>query len=460
MIKLLLLNPPRHLRHVGGPYYFGFNLNRYRRGVDINYGVSFPCELAFLGSYLRLRGIAVEILDANALQLCSRDVINHIILNGFTHVVIRGGDMTILDDAMYVHTIEGLGKKVLLWENILNPVYYHRTCKELGIHNVLAGEVETGVEYFLSGGSGCINETNPASIDSLGVPAFDLLPVKKYSYEGRRTWYTFLSRGCSWSKCSFCMRSKTAQVFQIRSAGLFDEECRCALKHGFTNVFLYDDEINTSIDQALKTSDVLRSNRLTWECWMRADNFNEELIKTMARSGCYRISVGVESGSQKILDTLSKGTTIENIRHLFVLCQKYHIQTVASLIIGTPWETENSMAETELFIKKLKPSILYVANYRPFPGSQLFDYVAKNNLLVKDLYTQALEGNCSGGTVYAKTLYLDEKRIQFWNKRLNTIGHSVALQTYLKSPQSWIRILGNYVEMKIREKTFASTTHL
>ena len=112
MSKILLLNPPRYITAIGKKFFYGFNMNRYRRGNDLVYGVTFPMELAYLASYLQSQGHDVEIIDANAVAMLPREIYKNLYYKNPDYLLVKGGDSTILDDISYIYFAENRNIKI------------------------------------------------------------------------------------------------------------------------------------------------------------------------------------------------------------------------------------------------------------------------------------------------------------------------------------------------------------
>ncbi|MDP2767175.1 MAG: radical SAM protein, partial [Candidatus Methanoperedens sp.] len=97
-----------------------------------------------------------------------------------------------------------------------------------------------------------------------------------------------------------------------------------------------------------------RNIDVLWSCETRVDLINEELLKAMKKAGCYMIAYGIESGNQMILNNLRKKITIEQIRSAIELTHKAGIQSVGYFMLGSPWETPETIRETIDFTKSLK----------------------------------------------------------------------------------------------------------
>ena len=111
---------------------------------------------------------------------------------------------------------------------------------------------------------------------------------------------------------------------------------------------------------------------LQWSCLSRADTLNEEMLQWMKKAGCKRIYIGVESGSQRILDYYKKKVNVEEALANIKLCQKVGIETMGFFIVGMPEETREDFEQTLAFAKKSDLTFAIVFELVPYPGTPLY----------------------------------------------------------------------------------------
>ena len=111
---------------------------------------------------------------------------------------------------------------------------------------------------------------------------------------------------------------------------------------------------------------------IPWKCESRADNITDEVARTMAATGCARVKVGVESGSDRILHQMHKGETVDQIRRGIRLLQKYDIPVTAYLMAGFPGETDDDLQKTIAFARELDVDYYSISILAPYPGSQVY----------------------------------------------------------------------------------------
>lgn len=114
-------------------------------------------------------------------------------------------------------------------------------------------------------------------------------------------------------------------------------------------------------------------NSLRWEGMVHAAFLDKDLLKVMKEAGCHQINVGVESGSQKILNDINKGVTVSKIKKVFKWGHDLGLDMRAFFILGTPNETWETLKETEQLAEDISPDVLGFTILCPYPGSDYYD---------------------------------------------------------------------------------------
>ena len=226
------------------------------------------------------------------------------------------------------------------------------------------------------------------NLDSIPFPAYHLLPMEKYSLEGKRFATIITSRGCPFS-CIFCSSSRLfGKTWRARSPENVIEEIKLLKnKYGVREIEFLDDTFTLNKKRAEKICELLIKEKLdiSWSCSSRVDTIDESLIEKLKKAGCHTIYVGVESGSQKILNIIDKGITLPQIEKTINLIKKVNINSFGSFILGIPGETVKTIKKTINFAKKLNPSFVQFSICTPYPGTKLFEMAKEKGwLLTKD----------------------------------------------------------------------------
>lgn len=212
------------------------------------------------------------------------------------------------------------------------------------------------------------------NLDELPRPAYKYFPLEKYRLFGRRMLPIMTSRGCP-SQCSFCTTARMfGKAFRARSPkNIVDELEWLRDAHGADAFSFYDDTFTLDKKRALKICEEIRNREigLPWDCQTRVSVVSEEILRKMRQANCQQVFFGVESGCQKILDAVHKGTTVEQNEKAIRLAKDAGLFVSISVIIGYPGETKEMLQETIDLITKAEPDDVYICVATPYPGTEL-----------------------------------------------------------------------------------------
>ncbi len=226
------------------------------------------------------------------------------------------------------------------------------------------------------------------NLDALPFPARHLIDISKYrrrSYVLEIEPVDFLcsSRGCPFN-CTFCS-SKTVwdRRYYLRSAkSVVDEIEHLISNYGSQGIYFREDNFTVSSEHVLTICAEIKRRGIVipWECESRVDTIDKKVLEKMREAGCRAIWCGVESGSQRILDKLKKGYSLEQVGSFCESCKDVGIDVGACFMLGFPSETIYDIEKTYNFAISLPVKWVLFATYVGFPGSQLFDEIRERNL--------------------------------------------------------------------------------
>jgi anaerobic magnesium-protoporphyrin IX monomethyl ester cyclase len=135
----------------------------------------------------------------------------------------------------------------------------------------------------------------------------------------------------------------------------------------------YDDTFTLDKKRALKICEEIRNREigLPWDCQTRVSVVSEEILHKMRQANCQQVFFGVESGCQKILDAVHKGTTVEQNERAIRLAKAAGLFVSVSVMIGYPGETKEMLQETVDLIRRAEPDDVYFCVATPYPGTEL-----------------------------------------------------------------------------------------
>lgn len=273
-------------------------------------------------------------------------------------------------------------------EDVLQNSVFDIVCVGEGeetIREIVAGHDLKNIQGigYRDGGEIKINPRRPLifDLDNLPLPAWHLYDKNKYYVPrivARRHPVGAMetSRGCVFG-CIFCNKTVFERRFRHKSPERVVDEIEYMLKSGFREIHIWDDGFSTDLERAKKICELIIKRRLKF-AWnlpngLRVDCLDEELLLLLKRAGCYRISIGVESGNQEVLDDVNKNLTLDQIRAAVRLIKKVSIESLGFFILGFPKDTEATMQESIDFAKELDLDLIKTGIIMPLPGTPLFE---------------------------------------------------------------------------------------
>ena len=220
------------------------------------------------------------------------------------------------------------------------------------------------------------------NLDSIPFPARNLLEEKSYygipEYgfivpNGQNFWTICSSRGCPYL-CTYCSSSNIfGRKFRFRSAKNIFDEILLGYNQGVKNFVFVDDSFGLNKEISTELCNLIIDNNLKikWCCQTRVTIPIETMV-LMKKSGCILISFGVESGSEKVLKNIKKGTTLNLIKKGIENAKKAGLLVKAYFIIGLPGEGSEEFKESLSFARSIDIDYLWLSSLRVMPGSELW----------------------------------------------------------------------------------------
>jgi anaerobic magnesium-protoporphyrin IX monomethyl ester cyclase len=230
-------------------------------------------------------------------------------------------------------------------------------------------------------------------LDKLGWPAWDLIKPDTYPLapHGIYTKNTpiasvIVSRGCPFP-CTFCAGSRvTGKKLRFRSmADVVREIEFLKQQYGVKEIHILDDNFTFKTEHVREFCHLVieKGLNLSFSCpnGVRLDALDKETLILMKKAGWYLVTVGVESGSQRILNAMKKGLTLEKIKEQVSLIKNVGLETYGFFMIGYPGETKEDIEATIRFAKELDLDWAFFGNFIPLPGTETYRQLAENGEL-------------------------------------------------------------------------------
>ena len=267
------------------------------------------------------------------------------------------------------------------------------------------GEDLEGLEglIYRSGGEVVINppRTLIEDVDSLPFPARELLgSAMDYvpppaTYKRRPVAVIMTARGCN-RNCIFCFQidkhRKTG--IRFRSVESVMEEIELCLKQGYREIKFIDDTFAADYDRAMTIAKEIKRRGLdfSWFASACVHQVDKPLLQAFKDAGCWAILMGAESGVQKNLNAVRKGTKIEQIRKAVKAAKEVGLNVHTPFLVGIPGETFEEGLQTIEFACEIDPDIVSFHAITPFPGTELYDNLDKYGTMSDELRDFTYQG--------------------------------------------------------------------
>ncbi len=226
-----------------------------------------------------------------------------------------------------------------------------------------------------------------SNLDELPWPARHLLPMHKYTLFNKpiQVAHVMASRGCPYG-CMYCSTSYFwGRRVRFRSAkNVADEVEYLYDKYKARYVVFADDElvINRMFVEEWVREIKERGLDIQFACGARVDHVRKDFMKFLYDNGCAILYFGVESANQSTIDKIGKKIKVEQAIRVFQWRKELGGYAMGSFILGFPWETLDDMKKTVQLAIKLDPDYAQFTALTPYPGTPMFEYARKHNLIV------------------------------------------------------------------------------
>ena len=361
-----------------------------------------PLGILYLASHLRSKCFAVEVFDTT---FSSREDLLNVFRSGPPAVVgVYANLMTRPNVAQVLREAKEAGWKTLVGGP--EPAAYVAEYLAAGADVVVIGEGELTLEELLpvlqSGDSqsleevcgiafrrpdGTICQTPPRpqiqNLDSQPWPSRESVPIEQYLETWRRCHGTgsvslITARGCPYH-CRWCSHAVYGKTHRRRKPSAVADELEWIINRYAPDMVWFADDVFTIHHGWLfeYAAEIKRRGlKIPFECISRADRLSPRVIDTLVEIDCFRIWIGSESGSQRLLDAMDRGVTVEQVQGATQLCKSRGIQTGMFLMWGYKGEELIDIEATVEHVKRSDPDTFLTTLAYPIQGTPYFDEVA------------------------------------------------------------------------------------
>lgn len=362
-----------------------------------------PLGILYLCSHLRAKGFRVDVFDTTFSS--KAELIAHLQTEQPSTLGIYANLMT------RTNVVELLGiAREAGWRTIVGgpePGAYAREYLEAGAEFVVMGEGELTLEALLEAmksgtqaqwhqvpgiawlEDGHFRKNEPrgqiAQLDDQPWPARDAINIHRYvdtwrKHHGRGSVNFITARGCPY-RCQWCSHQVYGNTHRRRDPVRVVDEVEWLLSTYSPDMVWVSDDVFTIHHGWLRTYAAemkRRGIRIPFECISRADRLNEESLDLLAELGCFRVWIGSESGSQRILDSMQRGVKLEQVQEAVSLTRSRGIESGMFLMWGYDGEELEDIEATVRHVSKTQPDIFFTTVSYPIKGTPYYESVKSN----------------------------------------------------------------------------------
>lgn len=444
-------------------------------GQDISRVVNImpPIGLAGMAAYLEKRGIGADIIDCHARPDSEGLIRQHLLTHRPAWLGVSCTTSSFLDGVRLakmaqsvlpgIKTVFGGAHVSALKERVLTDYPAvdftvvgegEATLTELIECDGASPAAVKGLVYRDGSAGACFTGYREPGLvlDSLPFPAYEKLPgypeayrLPIFNYPKAPNTSCISSRGCPYA-CSYCDRSVFRRGFRYNGAEYLYEHLRYLKERfGIRHINFYDD--NFTCDRArVEKFAALMSDRplgMTFNCAVRSELIDPELLRHMKQAGCWMMSLGIESGDASLLAQHRQNTDLDKLAGKIRLIKRAGIRTKGLLMIGLPGETEASVKRSMDYVFSLPIDDFNLAKFTPFPGSPIYSRIRDLGEFDEDWEKM----DCMHFVFIAKGMTaarLEELFRLFYSTHFHRPKVLWGYVTMLwRSPDSWLRFLRN-----------------
>ncbi len=303
-------------------------------------------------------------------------------------------------------------------------------------------------------------------LDELPFPAYEKLPgypdsykLPIFNYPTAPNSSCISSRGCPY-KCSYCDRSVFQSSFRYNSAEyLYNHLKYLKERFGIRHINFYDDQFTFHRGRVEELCTMLINKPLgmTYNCAVRAEHIDHELMKLMKAAGCWMVSLGIESGDEQLLSQHRQNVNLDFMAETIRMIKSCGIRTKGLLMMGLPGESEASIRRSMDYVYGLKLDDFNLAKFTPFPGSPIYQTAHEIGTFDEDwpkmdcMHFQFLPHGMEKEQL--EKLFIEFYKNHFKQSRV-LLGYVAMLW---KSPDSWKRFIasaGDFVRFALSNKRY------
>lgn len=318
-------------------------------------------------------------------------------------IVLGGPDIT-YNQAKYLqagadYLVIGEGEETL--KELIEALKHKKNLSEIeGLAYLINGELVTNKSRM-----------RMKEMDDLPLPNRAAVPIPKYLHtwkkaHGKSALNVSTQRGCPYT-CKWCSTAVYGQSYRRRSPQKVVEELQLLSETYQPDSFWFVDDVFTvshkwmyGFEEAMNKAGL----KIQYECITRAERMNDEIIQILKKTGCFRVWIGAESGSQKIIDAMDRRVDVDLVKDQLIATKKAGIETGTFIMVGYPGETYEDILLTANYLEAALPDHFTITKSYPIKGTTLYDEI-EDQITIRPDWNTSTDRQIDFKRKYSDTFY-------------------------------------------------------
>lgn len=248
-------------------------------------------------------------------------------------------------------------------------------------------------------------------LNELPLPNREAISMQKYletwkNNHGKSSMTISTQRGCPYT-CKWCSTAVYGQSYRRRPAHLVVEEMKMLKEKYNPDAIWFVDDVFTVSHKWLTEfhSEITKKNAIIpFECITRAERLNDEILQLLKEISCFRIWIGAESGSQKIIDLMDRRVDINHVKKMIQDTNAIGIETGTFVMVGYPEETIEDIDKTIQYLKEAKPTQYTITIAYPIKGTSLYNEI-EDKITIQPEWESSTDRDIDFERTYSRKFY-------------------------------------------------------
>jgi radical SAM superfamily enzyme YgiQ (UPF0313 family) len=248
-------------------------------------------------------------------------------------------------------------------------------------------------------------------VNELSGPNREAIDLTNYlevwkKHHGKSTLNISTQRGCPYT-CKWCSTAVYGQSYRRRSPKLVVDEIEQLIDSYNPDALWFVDDVFTVSHKWLNEFHQEMTSRnvsIQFECITRAERLNEEVLQKLKEIGCFRIWIGAESGSQRIIDKMDRKVDINVVKDMIQLTTKMGMESGTFIMLGYPTETMEDINLTIQYLKDANPDVFTITVAYPIKGTSLYTEIEKD-IIQAPTWNSSTDREIDFTRIYSRKFY-------------------------------------------------------